>query len=110
MCNLDLQWILSFIGVVTIIGFILLCCMILWELATDTLRTLKWQYKYKHRFDKPPTAQCYCKDCKYFQIWEAYGDAGRCGRGHIENRTVSDNYFCWLAEPLKSDPELVKED
>lgn len=105
-----LQFVLMFMGAASILCMVILVMIFLWEFATDTLRTLKWRHKYKHRFDKLPTAQCYCKDCKYFQIWEAYGDAGRCGRGHIENRTVSDNYFCWLAEPLKSDPELVKED
>lgn len=99
-------------GAASILAIVILVGMFLWELAKDTLRTLKWQYKYKHRFDKPPTAQCYCKDCKYYKPYEhrLINNSGRCGRGHIEHWTVADNYFCWQAEPLKNDPESVKED
>lgn len=103
-----LVFILTIVGGATILGIIIMIGVMLWELATDTLRTLKWQYKYKHRFDKPPTAQCYCKDCKYYIY---YNDGyARCGRGHIEKWNIADNYFCWQAEALKRDPELVKED
>lgn len=79
-----------------------------YEFIKDTIREIKWKYKYKHRFDKPPTAQCYCKDCRYFQTWKVNGKSGRCGRGHIEKWTVADNSFCWQAEPLKKDPEMKK--
>ena len=102
-----LQWTLSAIGIMTIIAFIILCGMLLWNFATDAVRDLKWRYKRKHRFDKPPTAQCYCKDCKYYIIYSSFH--GRCSRGHIEQWNIADNNFCWMAEPLKSDPELVDE-
>lgn len=26
-----------------------------------------WKHKYKNRFNKPPTAKCYCIDCKYYK-------------------------------------------
>lgn len=102
----DIQFILMFVGCGTILGIIILVCLLLWEAATDKIRDLKWQYKRKHRFDKPPTAKCYCKDCKYY----AKPYYGRCTRGHIETRNIADNYFCWQAEPLKKDPELVDKD
>ena len=104
-----LVFILTIIGGVTILGFIIMIGMILWDFATDCIRTFKWRHKYKHRFDKTPTAQCYCKDCKYFRTWKINDETGRCGRGHIEHWTVADNYFCWQAEPLKSEPEMVEE-
>ena len=104
---MDLQYCLSFIGSMTILGIVFLIGVFLWEFATDWIRTLKWQYKYKHRFDKPPTAQCYCKDCRYYKLYDLKNNCGRCGRGHIENWTVADNYFCWQAEPLKKEPEMV---
>ena len=103
-----LVFILTIVGGVTILGFVILIGMLLWEFAADTVRDLKWRYKRKHRFDKPPTAQCYCKDCKYYTAYGSFH--GRCGRGHIEQWNIADNNFCWQAEPLKSDPEVVKED
>lgn len=102
---MEYKIILESVGAAAILMIIIMFGVFLWYLAADALRTLKWRYKYKHRFDKPPTAKCYCKDCKYYK---SYDFGGRCGRGHIENWTIADNYFCWQAEPLKSDPELVK--
>ena len=29
----------------------------------ETIENMKYDYRRKHRFDKPPTAACYCKDC-----------------------------------------------
>lgn len=59
---------------------------------------LKWRYKYKHRFDKPPTAKCYCKDCK------RHGDeTGRCYK--FDRWHTADNWFCWDAEPREKEPK-----
>ena len=100
-----LEFSLMITGLASVLVMVLMCGVLLCEFVADTLRTLKWRYKYKHRFDKPPTAQCYCKDCRYYT---SYDLGGRCGRGHIEQWSVADNYFCWQAEPLKRDPELKK--
>ena len=101
-----LEYGLMIFGAASILAMVILIGVLLWEFATDTLRTLKWRHKYKHRFDKLPTAQCYCKDCKYFQSYRVNGETGRCGRGHIDGHwSIADNYFCWQAEPLKRDPE-----
>ena len=99
-----LQFVLMFMGAASILCMVILGMMFLWEFVTDTLRTLKWQHKYKHRFDKPPTAQCYCKDCKYYVVYDEH--RARCGRGHVDKYwNISESWFCWQAEPLKDDPE-----
>lgn len=48
----------------------------------------------KHRFSKPPTAKCYCIDCKYHSMETdlCYRD----GRRH-----TADTQFCSDAEPRK---------
>ena len=102
----ELQFSLMIIGAVAIIGFVILIGILLWGFVTDWVRNLKWQYKYKHRFYKQPTAQCYCKDCRYYISYNS--NSGRCGRGHIEKWNIADKSFCWQAEPLKSDPEVKK--
>ena len=67
--------------------------LIIWLLVValiDLLHELKWKYTYKHRFDKPPTAKCYCKDC----MW--HGTANQC-ENYIGNGRMfrtSDEWFC----------------
>lgn len=101
---MDFKVVLEIVGICTILGIVFLFGIMLYEIIADKLRDLKWQYKYKHRFDKPPTAKCYCKDCKYYKVEDGYFN--RCTRGHIAHWTIADNDFCWQAEPLKKDPDL----
>lgn len=49
-------------------------------------------YTYKHRFDKPPTAKCYCKDCKSWRESD-----GKCFI--FEGWYTADRWFCWNADP-----------
>ena len=104
----EIQFMLIIIGGCTILATIAIICISLLEVITDRIKDLIWQYKHKHRFDKPPTAKCYCKDCKYLRRVDVYYN--RCSRGHIETWNIADDYFCWQAEPLKSDPELVDKE
>ena len=68
--------------------------------ADGKYRHKKWEEKYKHRFDKSPTAACYCKDCAN------YGGKTFDNRCFVhEGWRVADNWFCWAAEPRKHDPE-----
>lgn len=48
-------------------------------------------YKCKHRFDKPPVAQCYCKDCNH-----------RFKNGFCTKRAekVKEDSFCDQAETI----------
>lgn len=66
-------------------------------LVKDAIDELTYKYRYKHRFNKPPTAKCYCADCIYYDT-----ETGRCYGFHEDsNRLVADNMFCYRAEPRK---------
>lgn len=67
----------------------------------ELIDTLKHRYRYKHRFDKPPTAKCYCIDCIRHDR-----ETGRCwrfGETTGEYRRTADNWFCWEAEPRRKE-------
>lgn len=57
------------------------------------IETKKIKHKQKHRFDKPPTAKCYCIDCKHMGT-NAYPN--ECT---IVDRHVAENWFCNEADP-----------
>ena len=57
----------------------------------------RYNYKVKHRFDKAPTAKCYCKDCIYWNSDNHY-----CGKF---KRYSADSNFCSWADQHKFDPE-----
>lgn len=61
---------------------------------------LKYEYRIKHRFDKPPTAACYCKDCTRHD-----NESGRCYK--FDRWHTADNWFCWDATPRKKEAEDV---
>lgn len=90
---------LMIIGAASIIGIIIFGTMMLWEFVTDMISKLKYRYRYKHRFDKPPTAKCYCIDC----IWHN-NETERCYRFHAnDGRLTADHCFCYEAEPRKKE-------
>lgn len=91
--------ILAIVGGACLLAMAVAAVVIGGQLLLDWIGTLKHQYRYKHRFDKPPTAKCYCIDCVYHS-----DDTGRCwrfGETTKEYRCTADNWFCWEAEPRK---------
>lgn len=89
-----LMVVFSWIG----IGVVVCCAVMMIYCAFDVLRSVirqwRWTYKYKHRFDKPPTAKCYCKECK----WHSEKD-NKCRNATWADRRTPDNGFCYDAEP-----------
>ena len=92
--------IFALIGISFSALFLAIICTYLQEMIISTIKKVKWKYKYKHRFDKTPTAKCYCKDCE--------------NRGkNIEDRNmcryigwiVDEDWFCYRANPREKDPE-----
>ena len=69
----------------------------------DFIRERIWIYRYNHRFDKPPTAKCYCKDCSF------YGDFAHTRLCRMHNRSFADDYFCKDADPCKAESGLARE-
>lgn len=95
---MKIAFILQICGIMFILVFLILAIAMLKDFVVDTIRNLKWKYKYKHRFDKPPLAKCYCKDCRY------YISEGNCGDCATHNGwKVADNWFCWSAKPKSYD-------
>ena len=91
----DSQHFVMLIGYLTIIFIIIGVLILLVELVKFGLENLKRIYKYKHRFDKKPTAKCYCIDCKYHDNF-----IGSCF-GFDRHHHTADNWFCWKASPRK---------
>lgn len=91
------------IKILAMIGFMALVCIIVsvaivafYEIK-ETVESMKWRHKYKHRFDKPPTAACYCKDCVR---WNS--ENGACS-DQCNSRHMADDWFCCFAEPGKKE-------
>lgn len=92
---------LSLIGLFTLIAILagVLAAMI--DSIKKLIKNKKRDYQVKHRFDKPPTAKCYCVDCVYYEPYEVEGSTmGKCCFN--SNRGFNDNHFCAMAEPAKN--------
>lgn len=81
--------ILAIIGSGTLLCLAALIISCLIDFVHDIIRKAKRKYKYKHKFDKLPTAKCYCKDCYYWHD-------GDCT--HFRGWRTADNWFCWNAK------------
>ena len=86
-------WILCVVGGATIIMISIFVISWLVDTIPDHIRKWKHKYEIKHRFDKPPTAKCYCIDCQYHD-----NETGEC-RHSYKSYYTSDESFCWEAEP-----------
>jgi hypothetical protein len=88
---------LKFMGILFLL--VIAACLVIagYYALTEWIDHLKYEYRYKHRFDKPPTAKCYCIDCKYHN--NGTNQCYRFGETTKEYRCTADNWFCWEAEP-----------
>ena len=88
----------AIIGFIVVAGVIYFSIAGLLEVIVEAIRKAKRRYQIKHRFDKSPTAKCYCKDCRFY---DEDGVFNFKRKGHCKwlNLTVNDNYFCWGANP-----------
>lgn len=85
------------IGIYVVTGW---CVGTMIGYAFDALRNVVREWRCKHRFDKPPTAACYCIDCK----WHSVKD-NQCNNVTWADRHTPDNGFCYDAEPRKKDDD-----
>lgn len=102
-----LMTVFSWVGILTVAGFVIMVSSCAFDALRNVVRDWRWTYKYKHRFDKPPTAACYCKDCK----WHSVKD-NKCSNATWADIYTPDNAFCYDAEPmtLKEDARRGKAD
>ena len=93
--------ILALIGAITSLAVIVGMLAFAWMYLEEFIDNAKYKYRYKHRFDKPPTAKCYCIDCVYHD-----NKNGRCsGLGEFISgyKYTEDNWFCYNANPRKKE-------
>ena len=88
----DIIIIFTTIGFLTSIAALTIVTIILIGEIKNIINRYKIKYQHKHRFDKPPTAKCYCIDCKYRTKYKECHVLG----GSFK---VADDWFCWKAEP-----------
>lgn len=88
----DIIIIFTTIGFLTSIAALTIVTIIFIGEIKNIINHYKRKYQQKHRFDKPPTAKCYCIDCKYRMINNECTNFSRYTR-------VADDWFCWRAEP-----------
>lgn len=93
--------IFAVIGFATIAGLVVLFAYFAFDALRDVVRVRHWKHKYKHRFDKSPTAACYCKDCIYHGTTYKDGGNNKCDFPGIEIWTP-DEGFCFNAEPINA--------
>ncbi|MGN1125211.1 MAG: hypothetical protein ACI4SM_03395 [Candidatus Gastranaerophilaceae bacterium] len=93
--------ILQICGFMFILELLILAIVTLPDFIANKIGKLKWKYKYKHRFNKPPLAKCYCKDCRYYIDKEDY--YGDCWKYNYLK--VTDSWYCCSAEPKSYDCE-----
>lgn len=94
---------LKWLGVVALCVIASCIFIAIYYALSELIDRLKWEYRYKHRFDKPPTAKCYCIDCRYHN--NESNQCYRFGQTTKEYRCTADNWFCWEAEPREKEIE-----
>lgn len=92
---------LMIMGVIALFVLAALAVIFLKDGIGILIENLKLKYRQKHRFDKAPTAKCYCIDCVYHN-----NETGLCCK--FETWNTADNWFCWNAEPRKTEEEAEK--
>mgnify|MGYP006330712315 CR=1 FL=1 len=92
---------LKWLGVVFLCVIAAILFIGIYYAVCELIDKLKRKYQYKHRFDKSPTARCYCVDCKYHD-----DETKRCYRfGETTKgyRCTADEWFCWEATPKREE-------
>ena len=81
----------TFLGVVFLALLIASIAETISAAVRKRTRRKRKEYEYKHRFDKSPTAECYCVDC-----WYRDNENSKCRRHQLY---VADDWFCKDAMP-----------
>ena len=91
------------VGVFVIMAMIVAMIFAVFYAIRQAIRERIWIYKYNHRFDKLPTAKCYCKDCSL------YGDFTSRSLCRKHKSFFQEDYFCKDADPCKAESGLARE-
>lgn len=81
--------IFAFVGMIGTLATLFMLFGMFIIFVLEKIKELKRKYQFKHRFDKPPTANCFCKDCIYHE------KNNYCG--YVRQKTPEDG-FCQRAK------------
>ena len=97
----NLIYLLAIFGGASLGIAIITLVWLLSNIIGDKLKNAKRKRQIKHRFDKPPRAECYCVDCTQYEQYDTALDTefGKCLYHSIVR---SDNDFCSSARPVKN--------
>lgn len=98
----NVMGILATIGVLVVLGLFVFGVIFMIQSFREWLDQLRYKYRYKHRFDKPPVAKCFCRDCNLHS-----NETNRCYK--FDGWYTADNWFCWDAKPRDKKFENNKE-
>lgn len=103
--SLLIEWVnvLAFLGATVVVACVAIGLGLIFVAIGGLIRHLKCKYTIKHRFDHPPTAECYCKFCKHWSS-KSY----RCCLPGVSRCTPEDG-FCYEAEPRADAIDILKE-
>ena len=103
MMNKNIESFFTLMGVFAVLILCVFIFLTLFFLAKNFIEEKVNKYQYQHRFDKPPLAACYCKDCvKWNQ------ESGECSDS-CNSRHMADCWFCCFAEPMTKEQMKRRE-
>lgn len=85
---------LESIGAMTVVCLVSFMIFLVSMFMKSFISNLIRKYQIKNRFNKPPTAACYCRDCENFDP-----ETGKCWYT-CNTRLMSPEWFCCFAEPV----------
>lgn len=93
------------VGFITVLFMAAIVLFVLFSTIKNWIDDAIFRYKYKHRFNKSPTAKCYCKDCTY------HGNEEHPTMCRLLTRYTPLDGFCYKAEPImyKEAKKMIKE-
>lgn len=89
-----MRFLFEIIGMVASAAMLCGLVVILYVTIRDSICGAIYDHRVKHRFDKPPTAKCYCHDCK----WHGGEYPNTCRLPGVSRMTPPDG-FCYEATP-----------
>ena len=96
---------LVIVGLTTIIIILGLVIYVVTGSIATCIRRCSYRYKIKHRFKKKPTADCYCKECIFFD-----SKNNKCDRYSDNNDFyIPESGFCYFAHPINYKKEKNKK-
>lgn len=93
--------ILSTFGLILVAAILAILVSNLTTWISEKIKEFRYYLIRKHRFDKPPLAKCYCRDCEEWHPSEHDPSEGKCW--NRVGGVTADCWFCWEATPRRKE-------